>query len=62
MKKLITSVSTTIRAFKLLSNPLIVDKLYQEVSKATDKARAHTSTLGAKDLYYHKHYLVQIVN
>lgn len=62
MKNFITTISTTVRAFKLLSNPLIVEKLYKELADKVAMTQQPSTLLAAKDIFYHKHYMIQVVN
>lgn len=62
MGKIIIAVLTTIKALKLLSNPALVDKLYQELTANTPKTQPQTPQFSSKDIFFHKHFIVQIVN
>lgn len=52
MKTLFTTVTNTIKAVKLLSNPAFAQLLEKEIQ----------GKLYSKEAFYHKHYVVQVVN
>lgn len=64
MKHLISRLTTTVKALQLLSDPYVVESLYAEIKTKKEKATASktSSKLGRNDAYYHKHFIVQVLN
>lgn len=64
MKTFITTLSNTIKAVRLLSNPHVGAYLQSQLQKdaAEPRTQEDHETLGIHDAFYHKHYIVQIVN
>jgi len=56
MKQFMSNFSTTIKAFRLLSNPAVVERLTKEIQKDTPSPK-----LGVGNIYYHKYFMVQVV-
>lgn len=64
MKRLINRFTTTVKVLQLLSDPNVAENLYAELkTKQTKQAGKNTmSRLGIRDAFYHKHFIVQVVN
>ncbi len=52
MKKLVQTLSNTYKAVRLLSNPAFAELLEQKVSPKEKRGNS----------FYHKHYIVQVMN
>lgn len=56
------ALKTIVKAIKLLSNPLVIDRLYQELTETGKKPLSYSQKLSVADLYHHKHYMVQVMS
>lgn len=61
MKTFLNTLSNTYKAVRLLSNPTV--GAYLEAQLREKKVPSHKGeTFGKKDAFFHKHYIVHVVN
>ncbi|MFS8159606.1 MAG: hypothetical protein ACMG6E_05235 [Candidatus Roizmanbacteria bacterium] len=56
MKHIIATISNTFSTFKFMMNPEIMKTVQ------TMKEEKQVTTFSKKDVLYHKHYMIQIIN
>ncbi|OGK13802.1 hypothetical protein A3H80_01270 [Candidatus Roizmanbacteria bacterium RIFCSPLOWO2_02_FULL_37_19] len=61
MKRLLSTINTTYRVFKLLGNPE-VSQMLERQSQSNAEMKAYIPALGKNHAFFHKHYIVQVVN
>ncbi len=62
MKTLISTITNTYKAVRLLSNPHVGAYLQSQLTDATKPSREASEAFGTKNAFYHKHYIVQVLN
>jgi len=63
MKKIFDTLNNTYKALQLLSNPEIMELLSKEAgNKKTSSSINHANRLGRGDVYFHKYFMIQVVN
>ncbi|OGK21905.1 hypothetical protein A3C23_00985 [Candidatus Roizmanbacteria bacterium RIFCSPHIGHO2_02_FULL_37_13b] len=60
MKKIASTISNTYKALKLLSDPKMIDILYHQITLQQKNQEIKTLS-GKKDLFFHKHFIIQVI-
>ena len=66
MKTILNTLTNTYKALKLLSNPNVATYLERELSigntSFADTEIPNESNFGTRNAFFHKHYIVHVVN
>lgn len=63
MKKFLSTVSNTYKVIQLLSNPQVQTFIAKNINAVSENHKKPAKQkLGRRDVYYHKHFMVQVVN
>lgn len=62
MKTLISTITNTYKAVRLLSNPDVEAYLQKQLKDTKSTTRSDSEAFGTKNAFYHKHYIVQVLN